>query len=104
MDRMGKKGGHHINILVKDSKIIFTKENNYISTLVFRKMDEIATTFVYYAYNEMALTKHNNHYYNHSETQYLYANEYPLLTQFGIPIYLLNSTNRDTIRSILRDI
>ena len=68
------EGLYHSNILIKDSTHIVTKENNYISTLVFRKMDEIATTFVYYAYNEMALTKHNNHYYNHSETQYLYAN------------------------------
>ena len=51
MDRMGKKGGHHINILVKDSKIIFTKENNYISTLESRKLDEIYTIFMEYSYN-----------------------------------------------------
>ena len=103
MDRKRIKGVHHINIPIKDNTHIVTKENDSISTLDFRNLDEIATTFFYHASNEMELTKHSNHNSNQSETQYPSENKYQFLTQFGITTYLLNPTNRDTIRYILRD-
>ena len=98
------KGVHHINILVKDGTPIFTKENDYISTLESWNLDEIATTFMDYSSNEMAHYEHSNHDYNHSETQSTSAKKYPLLTQFVMPTDLSSPTNRYTIRSILRDI
>ena len=49
MDGNVLKGVHHINIMIKDSTQIFTKENDYISTLYFQKIDEIDTTFMDYA-------------------------------------------------------
>ena len=52
----------------------------------------------------MAHNKHSNHDYNQSKSQYPSEYKYPFLTQFGITAYLLNHTNRDSIRSILRDI
>ena len=57
-----------------------------------------------YASNEMARTKHINHNFNQSETQSPSAKKYPFPTHFVIPTDLLNLTNRETIRSILRDI
>ena len=104
MDWRRIKGVHNINILVKDSTPIFTKENNYISTLESRKLDKITTTFMEYSSNEMAHYEHSNHDYNQYKTQSPTANKYPLLTQFGIPTDVSSPTNRDTIRSILRDI
>ena len=104
MDRKRIKVVHHINILIKDSAHIVTKENDYISTLDFRNLDEIATTFMDCASNEMARTKYINRDSNQSKNQSPSANKYPLLTQFGMTKYLLNPTGRDTIFSILRDI
>ena len=49
MDRNRIKGVHHINILIKDSKHIVTKENDYISTLYIFNLDYISTTFMDYA-------------------------------------------------------
>ena len=102
MDRKRIKGVHHINILIKGSTHIVTKENDSISILDFLNLDDIATTCVDYASNYMACTKHSNCNSNQSETQSPSANKYPLLTQFGIPTALLSPTNIDTIRSILR--
>ena len=52
----------------------------------------------------MAHPEHSNHDSNQSKTQSPSTKKYPLLTQFGIPADLSSPTNRDTIRSILRDI
>ena len=104
MDRKREKVVHHINILLKGSTSIFTIENDYISTLESRNLDDIATTFMEYSSNEMTRSENINHDYNQSKTQYPSANKYPFLTQFGIPTYLLRPINRDTICSILRDI
>ena len=97
------KGVYHINTLIKDSKPIATKENDYISTLEFWNLDDIATIFMDYYYNEMARAEHSNNDYKKSETQSPCAKKYPFLTQFGIPTDLSIPTNRDTIRYILRD-
>ena len=70
MNRKRIKGVHHINIPIKDNTHIVTKENDYISNLDFRNLDEIATTFFYYASNEMERTKHSNHDSNQSKSQY----------------------------------
>ena len=43
------KGVYHINTLIKDSKPIATKENDYISTLYIFNLDYISTTFMDYA-------------------------------------------------------
>ena len=103
-DRKRIKGVHNINILVKDSTPIFTKENNYIINLESRNLDKIDIKFMEYSSNEMAHYEHSNHDYNQSKTQSPSTNKYPLLTQFGIPTDVSSPTNRDTIRSILRNI
>ena len=64
MDWKRIKGVHYINILIKDSTTIVTKENYYIITLEFKKMDEIGNKFMDYYYNEMARAEHSYHNYN----------------------------------------
>ena len=72
MDWKRIKGANHINILIKDSTTIVTKENDYISTLEFQKLYEIATKFMDYFSNEMSRAEHSNHNSNQLK--------YPLLT------------------------
>ena len=102
VDRKRIKVVHHINILIKYSTHIFTEENYSIIPLDFRKLDEIATTCMDYDSNEILRTKYSHQDYKQSETRSPSAKKYTFLTQFGIPTDLLNPTNRDTIRSILR--
>ena len=81
---------YHMNILINNITKIVTKEKYSISTLGFWNIDEIATTLMDYASNEMAHTKHSNHNSYQSEAQYPSAKKYPLLTQFLTPTNLLN--------------
>ena len=104
MDWRRIRGVHRINILINYITHIVTKENDSISTLDFQNLDDIDTTFMDYSSNEMSRTKHSNHDYSQSKTQYPSENKYQLRTQFVIFTYLLNPTNRYTICSILRDI
>ena len=70
VDRKIIKGVHHINILINYITHIFTKEIYYISTLDFQNLDDIATKFMDYDYNEITRTKQSNNDSNQSETQY----------------------------------
>ena len=51
---------HHINILIKFSKYIVTKDNYSISTLEFQKLDDISITLMDYSSNEMTRADHSN--------------------------------------------
>ena len=93
---------HQINILIKDSTHIVTKENYSIITLDFQNLDDITTTFMNYSYNEMSRTKYSNNYSNQYETQFTSAKKYSFLIKFGIPTYLFNPNNIETIRYTLR--